>query len=83
MAEEKFYTKEAVVTAVKLAVRGMAGLIDCDEAKKMVDSLPESLSELVMGESIKAKRERDRMKVEAFRTAFNIITQLENGPEKN
>lgn len=83
MAEEKFYTKEAVVTAVKLAVRGMAGLLDRDEAEKMVNSLPESLSELVMGESIKAARERDRMKVEALRAAFNIIAQLKNGPENN
>ena len=75
MAEEKLFTKEAVVAAIQLTAQGMVGLLKRDEAEKMLEALPESLASIVIEETVKAFRERASKKAKAMSQILGILAQ--------
>lgn len=73
MAEEKLFSKEAVVTAIQLTAQTMAGVMKREDALKALESLPETLADLVMEETIKANRMRAAEKAKVMSKIFGML----------
>lgn len=77
------FSKEAVITAIRCTARGIAGLMKRDEAEKTIESLPEDLAEIVMGESTKACKEQAAVKAKSMAQALSMLAEkIAEGPEE-
>lgn len=85
MAEEKeLFSKKAVVTAIRLAVQGTAGLLDRKEAEKVIESLPENLAEIAMEETVKALKAQAARRATHMSKVLGMLAQgLMDGPKED
>lgn len=75
MAEEKLFSKAAVITAISLTARSMAGLVTREEALKTLENLPETLAECVMEEVVKAHKAQAAQKAKVMSKVLGMLAQ--------
>lgn len=69
---QELFTKEQVIAAIRLTARGVAKIEDIDKAMLELECLPQSLSDIVMIETVKASLERKALEIERIYSTFNI-----------
>lgn len=79
---EKVFSREAVVIAVRLTAKGMAGLISGEEAEKTIETLPEDLANIVMEESCKAARAQNKKRLQALATMIENAVEISSKGQK-
>lgn len=84
MAEEKLFSKAAVITAIRFTAQSMAGLVKREEALKTLEDLPETLTECVMEEVVKATKARAAQKAKVMSKVLGMLAQgLADGEKEN
>lgn len=84
MAEGKLFSKEAVITAIRLTAQGAAGVLNREEAEKTIESLPEDLAEIAMSETISAMKKQASIKAKMMSKILGQLAQgLANDQKEN
>lgn len=72
---EKLFTEKAVLTAIQLAVKGTARILNKEEAVKMIESLPEDLADMVMSETLKAFEQQAAKRANIIASVLQALTE--------